>query len=143
MKNYDYSVIFDGFTGVTLNGKWGFIDERGSEICEIKYDDVLNFKNGYAGVGIGGKYGFINQQGKEICDIKYESVWDFQNGFAPVKLNDKLGFIDMQGKEICPIKYDDVTDFFETGYAEVLLGEEEFYIDENGVEYDCKYIRRK
>ena len=43
-RDYDYVGDFwEGYACVRINGKWGFMDEEGKEICEIKYDLVKNF----------------------------------------------------------------------------------------------------
>lgn len=68
-KNYDFN---DGFASVCLNNKWGFVDENGDEICEIKYDYVWYFENEFAYVRIGNKHGYINRQGIEVVECKYK-----------------------------------------------------------------------
>ena len=73
------------FKIVEKEGKFGFINAGGKIICEIKYDDVLDFENGFAAVKANGKWGFINEDGKEICDLKYDTVYSFNNGFAAVR----------------------------------------------------------
>ena len=97
-KYYDAIIILgNGLIMVKLNGKYGFIDKQGKEICEPKYDYVDDFNNGFAYIRLNGKYGFINEQGKEICEPKYDYVGYFKSGFAEVRLNDKYGFIDTYG----------------------------------------------
>jgi hypothetical protein len=73
MKKYDYIYEFiNDFALVKLNDNWGFINEKGVEICSIKYDDVLDFENEYARVRLNDKWGVIETNGDEICKIKYD-----------------------------------------------------------------------
>ena len=100
---------------VGVDRKYGIIDEKGNELCNIKYDVEISTHH-YSGrfiVSSNGKYGFINLDGKEVCEPKYDIVNFYTNGFAIVKLNEKYGFIDMEGKEICNIEYECVKDFNE------------------------------
>lgn len=92
----------EGFAKVELNGKWGFINQKGEEIIPLKYDNVEHFSEGFAIVKLNGKYGFINKEGKKIIPIKYDYIHRFSEGFAKVKLNGKWGFINTKGKEIVP-----------------------------------------
>ena len=91
---------------VYLNGKWGFIDETGREICPCKYDWIYDFCEGLAKVKLNGKWGFIDTSGREICPIKYDGIGYFYEELAPIILNSKWGFIDVTGREICPCIFD-------------------------------------
>jgi hypothetical protein len=68
MKNnlkYDYVGGFYGNRArVTLNGKWGFIDENGTEIIPPKYAAAGNFQHGCAEVTRNGQKGQIDKKGK-------------------------------------------------------------------------------
>ena len=91
---------------VVLNGKWGFIDETGREICPCKYDWVYDFCEGLAKVKLNGKWGFIDTSGREICPIKYDGIGYFYKELSVVKLNNKWGCIDTTGREVCPCIFD-------------------------------------
>ena len=89
--------FYSGIAKVRLNNKFGFINEKGEEITEIKYERADEFSAGYAGVSLGGKWGFINAKGEEICKMIYDQVVWFDEGKAKVfkdgkgLLNDKNG----------------------------------------------------
>jgi hypothetical protein len=107
MKKYDFidSYIYK-LNRVKLNNKWGFINEKFEEICEIKYDYIGIFSSDIACVYLNNKCGFINKQCQEICDIKYDACYNFtKNNIAFVKLNDKWGVINSKGEEIIELKY--------------------------------------
>ena len=119
---------------VAVDYKWGIIDEKGNELCDIKYEDAIlpYHYEGFYKVKYGGKYGFINTDGKEIGSIKYDSVASFNNGFAVVELNGKIGFIDKKGKEICEITFDEVNEFDKNKTASVKKNGKWGIIDSNG-----------
>lgn len=120
-KKYDDVDSFkEGFAIVSLNEKYGFIDQQGKEVIPLKYDDVFSFSEGLARVKLNGKFGFVDQKGKEIIPLKYEHAYFFGEGLVAVKLNGKYGFIDKNGKEVIPLKYDDAT-IFSGGLATVQL----------------------
>jgi len=98
---------------VEVDGKYGIIDEKGNELCELRSDVEIsyNFQSGFFLVISNGKYGFVDANGKDICKPKYDMVENYTNGFARVNLNGKWGFIDTEGKEICNIEYENASDF--------------------------------
>ena len=72
MKYYDWKgMFFDGFAEVHLNYKYGYINEKGEEICEIKYDSIGYFYAGFAHVSIKFKHGYINDKGIEVVPCEY------------------------------------------------------------------------
>lgn len=107
VEKYDYvcSYGFDHgyeYAVVRLNGKEGFIDENGKEICPPKYDMVeLFIKNGRPiRVKLNGKYGLINTNGEEICPIKYSRIDPFDdNEEAFAKSGKNMFYLDKNGKE--------------------------------------------
>lgn len=70
-SKYDYVGEFvNGLAIVRLNGKCGFINERGKEITPLKYDLAWKFKNGFAMVRLNGKYFYINEKGEKVENHK-------------------------------------------------------------------------
>jgi hypothetical protein len=64
----------EGLQAVSLNGKWGFIDEAGKVIVQPKYVAVGDFSQGMAKVSLTfEKSGLIDKTGKVIMPVKYES----------------------------------------------------------------------
>ncbi len=150
-----------GFIRVSMKDKigktkWGFLNEKGNSITEVKYDYVLEFQfgNDYAIVKLNNKYGIVDSTGKVIVEPnKYDNIKEgasggfLSSGFIGVNIGakwmpktktayedirgGKWGFIDMIGTEVIPLIYDDV-ELFKDGKAKVKKGKEEFYIDKNG-----------
>jgi WG containing repeat len=115
---YDLILTFDNdtLTPMLLNGKVGFIDNRGTVIIPVRYEAVSISADG---------------------NIDFPRSPRFsEDGLAPMKLNGKYGFIDREGDEVIPFKYDKVSDFdlFGEGVARVKLNEKVIYIDKNGSE---------
>jgi hypothetical protein len=101
------------FAAVKYNGRFGFINNKGQEITEMKYDDWHYFKNGFAWIGGSDEHTFINSRGKEITSPKYYVTTDFYNGRAIVWGKEKFktyeyGVIDTNGTEIIPVKYQNI-----------------------------------
>ena len=51
---------------VKKNNKWGYIDEKGTEVIPCKYEYVANFAEGVLAVQLNGKWGAFDKQGNNI-----------------------------------------------------------------------------
>ena len=66
-KKYDYVRDFhEGFARVELNDKWGFVNQKGEEVVELKYVKVYNFHEGLAQVMLNRKWGYVDTKGEEV-----------------------------------------------------------------------------
>ena len=69
----------EGFAAVKKDQKWGFVNEDGKEICEIRYDEVGDFNNKLAAVRKEGRMCYINYEGNEIAVTNFmdeEMIFD-------------------------------------------------------------------
>lgn len=105
VEKYD-SVDMEGFVNgraiVWLNGKAGFINENGEEICPIKYDMLLNFrdKDYPTRLKLNGMYGLIDRNGVEICPIKYRRIDAFNgDGKAFAEAGKDMFYLNRNGDE--------------------------------------------
>ncbi|MDL2299619.1 WG repeat-containing protein, partial [Bacteroides sp. OttesenSCG-928-E20] len=57
---------------VTLNDKYGFVNEQGKEVVPCKYNDANSLQDGIANVCSNNKWGIIDASGKEIVPCKYD-----------------------------------------------------------------------
>lgn len=110
-KYDNVKLFYKGYAPVSLNKKWGIINQKGIEIVPVKYDEldytfIRNFEKGPLRARIGEKWGFVNSKGKEVVPLKYDMVNGFSDGFAWVILNSKAGFVNASGKEIVAPKYE-------------------------------------
>lgn len=120
------------------NGKYGYINERGVEVIECKYDAASIFqKNGMAVVGniVGEddegrtqwKYGAINKKGNEVIPLQYDNAAFNFGELIPLAveagkddLGDSIynwGFFNKEGKQVVDFKYQYK---YTPGYSETL-----------------------
>ena len=112
-------------------GLWGFIDESGRILGEVKWSSIGNFSDGMAMVAQSSsvksgystktitKYGFIDKQGNQIGEVRWDAVNAFSNGLAAVKENGYWGFINKQNELVIPCRYTEVNAFKEDGTCDV------------------------
>ncbi len=79
--------------GFKRNGRYGFLNTRGREICDPIYSNILNFSDGLAACCKDGKWGFINEIGDVIIPFKYFCVGSFNFGLASVDIDNLWGYI--------------------------------------------------
>lgn len=127
----------------TTNGyRYGYIDSKGNEILEVKYNQIgriteinskedvylLEFQNGKAGV-------FKNKE----CIIKniYEDIeYNYTNQLFLVTKNSKQGVVDLTGKYILPLEYDSI--LFSGKNINTKKGEQTIIYNKNGEEQQNK-----
>jgi hypothetical protein len=135
--------------GITVGGKYGFIDTTGRIAVNPQYDDTVSnpnadpFPEGLAAVCIGctspfdnktsnGKWGFIDPDGKMIINPQFNWVQPFSEGLAAACVGDrcdlvgpqsnaKWGFIDRTGRFVISPQFSAVGPFSE-GLADVCVG---------------------
>ncbi len=79
----------DGMAMVKANGKYGFIDEQGVQVGQVRWDTVRPFSFGYAAVKENGLWGFIDHSNTLIIPCRYAEVNDFkEDGTCDVKTAD-------------------------------------------------------
>lgn len=73
-RSYDYIQVLDfscGLGAVNKGGRWGFVNKRGKEVIELKYDAVSQFVDGYAMVKMGRTFGVINIKGELVLNTQW------------------------------------------------------------------------
>jgi hypothetical protein len=118
-KSYRYSfhrLFPNGLAKVSVNGKFGFVDEMGKLAIHPKFKNVGDFDfdpDLIPAESEDGKWGYVNRQGNFVIPPQFESSFNFDRRFsslAKVKLKNKYGFIDRQGKLVVPARYDEIID---------------------------------
>jgi hypothetical protein len=117
-------VFSDGLAAVRKEGKYGFINEKGSLIIPHAYDAVLDFSEGICGVAfLAGtedstyyNWIFIDKNGKKIINDEFEEVHEFKSGLSAVVKNGKYGWIDKKGKFLFGNDFEECKSFSE-GFA--------------------------
>ena len=79
-----------------------------------------------------GTWQLIDTQGQSLCEEAWDDMETFSAGsLIMVEKNGKFGYIDRQGRVAIPVIYDQAQKFGD-GLALVRLGEETFWINEQG-----------
>lgn len=119
---------------VVTKGKWGFVDNEGFLLTELKYDRLYDFSEGISLTQIGSKKGFVDKTGREIRPNIYDEAYSFSNSFAIVGNRGKKGYINRFGAAItAPDKYEEALDFSE-GLAAVRRNNKMGFINDEGKE---------
>jgi len=121
----------EGFTRVSKNGLYGFIDEFGDEVISCTYKYTKDFHEGLVAVHNQSMWGFINKMGNVVVPFNYDDCGDFSEGLASVKKNGKWGYVDTNGELAIPCQYD-VAGEFKNGYAIVKISNLYYLINTNG-----------
>lgn len=93
------------------NGKFGYVDEKGKEWIEGKYDYAEEFSEDLAVVQVGRYFGYIDRKGEIVIPLQYTQAAYFLQGRALVAKEELYGFIDKENREIIPCIYERITPF--------------------------------
>lgn len=66
------------------NGKFGYVDEKGKEWIEGKYDYAEEFSEDLAVVQVGRYFGYIDRKGEIVIPLQYTQAAYFHQGRALV-----------------------------------------------------------
>ena len=96
----------EGYAGVKINGKWGFISKSGDIKINPVYDWVGNFSEGLAFVTLNIEkascFGFVDSSGEMVIQPReYSMVSEFKKGIAWVTTgSSKCGYINRRGEYV-------------------------------------------
>lgn len=142
---YDFVRAFDeNYARVCINNKWGLIDDKGNNLSEIIYDNIIpiitnnddSLKHSF--VYLNGKKGIINSTGKITVPVVYDEIKN--NGeFLEIKIGDKVGFCNYENV-IIPSIYSRLSSYIyhQYNYAEAEKNNIIYYVDKMGFEYETK-----
>lgn len=63
-----------GDAAVCMNGKWGFVNQKGELTIECGYEQADSFCNGFAAVCVDGKWGYLDEKGHLSVEPRFEKV---------------------------------------------------------------------
>ena len=92
----DYTDLYP----IQINGKYGFIDKKGQEKIDVKYDAIIDTGEKYIAVYFDDKWGFINKKGEIVITPQYTYTEGFHNGLAYVVTDKFEGYINLKGKYV-------------------------------------------
>lgn len=124
----DYDELYypsNGLCQVSKDGKCGYIDQGGSLVIPLRYEEAYEFSdNGLAFVvcenGLGG---YINKEDKFLIEPTLESGSTFSFGMAAVSKGGKYIFIYENGKKAIDYVFEYASGFSECGLAKVELAD--------------------
>lgn len=139
---YDYISEFSNGRAVVRigepdEGKYGMINEMGTILLPMSYDDIRELQGGLSMVFSGdrysenGKYGIVDSLGNFVLPMEYQSVGKFYEGLARVMKGNMYGFVDTNGRMVVECKYD-LAGFYSAGLVNVCYNNKWGYIDKAG-----------
>lgn len=125
---------------------YGFIDKKGRQVIDYKYQGARDFNEGLAVVCTGNKVGAIDKNDKLRVKAEYHWLNDFKEDRAFFKRKNLWGIVDSKGNEIVEPKFefnygeDDQNDpcehyeyeDFNEGFARIYRDNKFGYIHKNG-----------
>ena len=84
-----------GYAAVRKNGKWGFIDIKGTVMIDFSFDEALSFGQHLAAVKLDGLWGYINMDGRIVIEPVFFEAGCFSAGSAPVLTEQGWQFISL------------------------------------------------
>lgn len=138
--------------------KYGFVNDQGMKLTDMKYDGGFSISNGVAICKIGEDLGYVDSLGREITPFGLLEAKAFQNGVALVKISDtdasscrqgslmtvtthtkqnaslpgKYGLINREGYAVTDFVYDSATNQHEGLIAVSVNGQGAGWIDLEG-----------
>ena len=96
----------NGFLGVRINGKYGFVDDWGRLRIANRYDSVTHFSSNMAAVKMLGHWGYIDKSEHLIVQPRFDCAYPFRGAAAMVKKDGKFGLVNTEGRTVVPPVYD-------------------------------------
>ena len=100
--------VSDGFLGVRINGKYGFVDDWGRLRIANRYDSVTHFSSNMAAVKVMGHWGYIDKSEHLVVQPRFDCAYPFQGAAAMVKKDGKFGLVNTEGRTVVPPVYDQI-----------------------------------
>ncbi len=102
----ELQLMSDGFLGVRINGKYGFVDDWGRLRIANRYDSVTHFSSNMAAVKMMGRWGYIDKSEHLLVQPRFDCAYPFRGTVAMVKKNGKFGLVNNEGRAVVPTVYD-------------------------------------
>ena len=95
------------------NGKWGYMDRRGSVVIPAQFEHAEDFFEHKAVVSLEAKTGYIDEAGKWQIEPKFLSAGCFKGGVAVAGSLGAQGLIDSTGRFLIDPQFETIEDFSE------------------------------
>jgi hypothetical protein len=139
-NNYDkvYN-LQEGFSIVTKDSLFGFINKVGKEIVAPKFGFIDNFEEGTAAFVKEKFVGMLNTAGSIVIEPRYDELFRFDQNHYLFQQNGLNGLIDLKGAVIVSANYSAIG-YFQEGIAPVLRTGKWGFIDTQGNEFiPCQF----
>lgn len=115
------------YLALKLNDKWGFIDSKGNDVTQFKYEEIVYYDDSIFTARYNGRCGASDYQNNTLIPFKYDEVnykMDDKCPVTRVKLNERYGLYNSKNEEVLPCEYGL---FFtnDYGYLTIQKGESE------------------
>ncbi|MDR2032722.1 MAG: WG repeat-containing protein [Azoarcus sp.] len=122
----------NGLAKVKFNGKWGYIDLKGSETIPLLFDEIGDFDSDLLPVKAHGKWGYLDATARTIVPPSFQAVSGvWRDGLSAVRVDDKWGYVDLGGDLAIAPRFDQAGEF-RNGLARVAAGRRWGVIDTQG-----------
>jgi len=85
------SYFYEGLAAVKLNGKWGYVNTKGTTVIGFQFDGADDFYEGLAFVKLGDYWGVINGAGALVISYQFNAPSSFLCGIAEVEVKTTAG----------------------------------------------------
>lgn len=113
--------------------RWGFVDDNGVLVIDIKYHCVWKFRDGLSKVRLNNSWGVIDTMGNVVVPIKYQTLHFTSDGMIQVQISGKWGFLDRSGSTVIDPQYDYIFPFRES-FAGIKINDKYGFVDIKGNE---------
>jgi len=121
----------EGLGRISVNEKWGFINDRGQVVIAPRFDNLWSFSEGLAPALVGNKWGFINTAGIMVIPPAADVQSEFSEGVVGLWTGRGWQYFDKAGKVAIPATFESAGAFSE-GWAPVVIAGKQHYIDHRG-----------
>lgn len=111
IENENYTKSGFIVSNTTEDGyKYGYIDYKGKDILDVKYNEIIRAKDLqdiYLIISDNGKYG-VYKESKEIIPNEYQSIVYDESGLLILQKNKNYGMADLKGEIKIPVDYTNI-----------------------------------
>ena len=121
--------------GVRLDGRWGFVDQRGTMLGSQRFDAIEPWSDGLAAVQVGERWGFADVSGRLSLAALYDDAAGFRGGLCVVTVDGLRGIIDADGQWVATARFQSITtddSIFHDNRAVVRMKDQKGYVNRAG-----------
>ena len=98
MKFNSARSFVNGYAGVKMGGKWGFINRKGEIVVKCVYDKIKDFSEDVVAVEKSEVWGVVDNKGMHVLNFWFAFIGPCRNGIIRARdANDEFFFYNKQG----------------------------------------------